>query len=43
MNMNKKYSYVQQLIVCTWNLENVVDFTSTAEQNASVKAEFLNL
>jgi hypothetical protein len=31
MTYEQKYSFVQQLIVYTWYLENAVDFTSTAE------------
>jgi hypothetical protein len=43
MAYEQKYSYVQQLIVYTWYLESAVDCTSTPEQNAIMKAEFLNL
>jgi len=43
MTYEQKFSYVLQLIVYTWYLESAVDCTSTTEQNASIKAEFLNL
>jgi len=43
MTYEQKYSYVQQLILYTWYLESAVDCTSTTEQNASIKAEFMNL